>query len=150
MNETNTTEGGYVGSKMYTENLENAKTAFTNAFGDMILTHKEYLVNAVSSGRASAGAWFESTVELMNEIMVYGCPIYTPMSNGSSIPTLYTVNKEQLALFQLDPTKINIRATYWLRDVVSSTDFAIVVISGGATSYGASSSRGVRPYAPIG
>jgi hypothetical protein len=130
--------------------LENAKTAFTNAFGDMILTHKEYLVNAVSSGRASAGAWFESTVELMNEIMVYGCLIYTPMSNGSSIPTLYTVNKEQLALFQLDPTKINIRANYWLRDVVSSAGFAVVSLSGRADYNGASASFGVRPYAPIG
>jgi hypothetical protein len=150
MNETNTTEGGYVGSKMYTENLKDAKTAFTNAFGDMILTHKEYLTNAVTDGKPSAAGWFDSTVELMNEIMVYGTTIFTPTSDGSTIPTLYTVNKQQLALFQMDITKINQRATFWLRDVVSSLSFAAVSYYGVARSDGASYSLGVRPYAPIG
>jgi hypothetical protein len=150
MNETNTTEGGYTGSKMYTENLEDAKTAFTNAFGDMILTHREYLTNAVTDGKPSAAGWFNSTVELMNEIMVYGTTIFTPTSDGTTIPRLYTANKQQLALFQMDVTKINQRATIWLRDVVSSTLFALVLAGGVAGCSSASNSYGVRPYAIVG
>ena len=72
MNETNITTGGYVGSKMYTENLAQAKTLAASAFGSLILTHREYLTNAVSNGYPSAGAWFDSTLELPNEIMMYG------------------------------------------------------------------------------
>lgn len=150
MNDTNTTEGGYVGSKMYTENLEQAKTKISEAFGDMLLTHREYLVNAVTDGRPSAGAWFDSTVELMNEIAVYGCHVYAPMGNGSLIPSKYTIDKQQLALFQLNPEMINRRLTFWLRDIVSSTGFAYVGTYGAALYYGASSSYGVRPFFAIG
>ena len=150
MNETNITTGGYVGSKMYTENLNQAKTTISAAFGDMLLTHRELLVNAVSDGHPSAGAWLNSNVELMNEIMVYGCHVYAPMSNGVTIPYNYTIDKQQLALFSLNPKMVNRRYTYWLRDVVSSAYFANVSYSGVATYYGASTSFGVRPVFPVG
>lgn len=150
MNETNTTEGGYVGSAMYKTGLNDAKSKITTAFGSMVKTHKEYLVNATSGGHASAGAWVESTVELMNEIMVYGCPIFTPMGSGTVTPTNYTLGKQQLALFALSPRAVNIRTTYWLRDVVSATAFADVYYYGDAVCDGASISYGVRPYFVIG
>ena len=151
MNDTNITTGGYVGSKMYTEGLETAKTKFTDSFGDMIITHRDYLTNAVSSsGYPSGGAWFDSTVELMNEIMVYGCHIYSPMPNGSTIPTKYTTGKQQFAAAMLNPTIVNKRYTYWLRDVVSAAAFAAVYGTGFANYYNASLSGGVRPYALIG
>lgn len=82
MNETNITTGGYTGSLMYTENLAQAKTLAASAFGDLILTHREYLTNAVTDGHASAGAWFDSTLDLPNEIMMYGCHVYAAMNNG--------------------------------------------------------------------
>ena len=144
MNATNTTVGGYVGSLMYTENLNDAKTTISTAFGDMLLTHREYLVNAVTSGYPSAGAWFNSTVELMNEIMVYGSHIYTPAG------TRYTINKQQLSLFRLNPRAINYRVSIWLRDVVSSSYFAFVHVYGHAHCLGASYSIGVRPAFAIG
>lgn len=150
MNETNITTGGYVGSKMYTENLNQAKTTITAAFGDMLLTHREYLTNAVSNGQPSAGAWFDSNVELMNEIMVYGSHVYAPMNNGTAIPNKYTIDKQQLALFALNPKMVNRRYTYWLRDVVSAASFA-TVNGNGYTSYDdASNSLGVRPAFPVG
>ena len=149
MNESNTTEGGYVGSAMYTDNLDAAKSQISTDFGNMLLTHREYLVNAVTNGRPSAGGWFDSNVELMNEIMAYGCPILTPGNDGSSIPTLYTTAKHQLALFQLSPKDLA-RETIWLRDVVSAAHFALVDANGGANASGASSSFGVRPVFPIG
>lgn len=150
MNETNITTGGYTGSLMYTENLDQAKTLAASAFGDLILTHREYLTNAVTDGHASAGAWFDSTLDLPNEIMMYGCHVYAAMNNGTVIPTNYTIGKTQLALFTVVPKLISNRATFWLRDVVSSAIFACVDLGGNSASYFASDSRGVRPVFAIG
>ena len=150
MNDTNITDGGYVGSKMYTEGLEQAKTAFKAAFGDMVLTHRDYLTNAVTDRHPSAGAWFDSEVELMNEIMVYGTNVYAAMGNESMVPNNYTTGKQQFAAPMLNPSILNRRFWFWLRDVVSSAGFAGVGNSGGAVCLGASNSNGVRPYAVIG
>ena len=150
MNETNITTGGYTGSLMYTENLDQAKTLAASAFGDLILAHREYLTNAVTDGHASAGAWFDSTLDLPNEIMMYGCHVYAAMNNGTVIPTNYTIGKTQLALFTVVPKLISNRATFWLRDVVSSAFFAGVSDGGDATSGYASNSCGVRPVFAIG
>ena len=152
MNDSNIVTGAYVGSVMYTTNLATAKTTINNAFGSAhILSHKERLANAATDGRESGGAWYASTVELMNEIMVYGSNIFHNCVNGTGWPDgNYTIDKTQLALFRLDPTKIvayynNSRANWWLRDVANSTHFASVFSYGGANSYGASNSFGVRP-----
>lgn len=150
MNDTNITEGGYVGSKMYTEGLTQAKNTIAAAFGDAVLTHREYLSNAVSNGRPSGGAWFDSTVELMNENMVYGTNIFAPHSDGSNIPTQYTIGKGQLALFQAVPHFTHNRQWFWLRDVVSSAYFANCGHNGHANHSNASTPRGVRPAFPIG
>lgn len=150
MNETNITTGGYTGSLMYTENLDQAKTLAASAFGDLILTHREYLTNAVTDGHASAGAWFDSTLDLPNEIMMYGCHVYAAMNNGTVIPTNYTIGKTQLALFTVVPKLISNRATFWLRDVVSSANFARVGLGGFPTYDAASVSLGVRPVFAIG
>lgn len=150
MNETNITTGGYTGSLMYTENLAQAKTLAASAFGDLILTHREYLTNAVTDGHASAGAWFDSTLDLPNEIMMYGCHVYAAMNNGTVIPTNYTIGKTQLALFTVVPKLISNRATFWLRDVVSSAGFAAVSGLGRADYGAASDSLGVRPVFAIG
>lgn len=142
----NTTEGGYVGSDMYKTNLEQAKTTIKQAFGEAnILTHKEYLTNAVSNGKASAGAWYDSQVDLMNERMTYGNPVHTPANDGTTIPTNYTVDKSQLPLFAFRPDLIANRITYWLRDVVSSALFANVSSDGRANFNYASYPFGVRP-----
>ena len=72
MNDTNTTDGGYVGSGMYTNGLTSARNIIASSFPNMLLTHKEYLVNAVTEdGYPSAATWVDSTIELMNEIMLY-------------------------------------------------------------------------------
>lgn len=147
MNETNITTGGYVGSQMYTANLANAKTLVNSAFGSAnILNHREYLTNAVTNGYPSAGAWYDSTVELPNEIMMYGSLVFTPAGDGSFVPNRYTIDKTQLALMKMYPRFINPRRYwYWLRDVVSSAIFADVDYDGHPTCHGASNSHGVRP-----
>lgn len=146
MNETHTTEGGYVGSLMYREGLDQAKTTIATAFGDLVTTHRDYLCNAVSNGRPSGGAWFDSTVELMSERMVYGNAVFAPVSDGSTVPSNYTTCKSQLALFRMAPRYITNRQWYWLRDVVSATGFASVGGGGYAGYTGAGFVYGVRPY----
>lgn len=141
----NTTTGGYVGSDMYKSNLEQAKTTIKSAFSGHVLKHRIYLTNAVANGRASGGAWCDSEVDLMCEQMVYGSGIFSPVSDGSNVPTNYRVEKSQLPLFQHEPSRICNRATWWLRDVITASGFADVNGNGNAAYYHASYSFGVRP-----
>ena len=146
MNDSDVTTGAYIGSKMYSSNLATAKTTINSAFGSAhILNHREHLQNAVTNGYESAGTWYDSTVDLMNEKMVYGCDIFHSMSHGADWANHYTIDKCQLPLFALDPSKIAIRASWWLRDVASSTLFCSVYSNGVAAAANASASYGVRP-----
>ena len=145
MNDTNTTVGGYVGSKMYTEGLEQAKTTIKAAFSGHVLSHRIYLTNAVTDGHPSAGVWCDSEVDLMNEQMVYGGAIFMPIANGSAVYTNHRVEKSQLPLFAHDPSRICNRVTWWLRDVVSAPVFALVSVNGYAYYFYANNSFGVRP-----
>ena len=145
MNDTNTTEGGYVGSKMYKEGLESAKTTIKAAFSGHVLSHRIYLTNAVANGKPSAGAWCDSEVDLMCEEMVYGGGIFRPTSDGSTVPANYRVEKSQLPLFAHEPSRIINRQNYWLRDVVSASFFAHVNYAGRCSFNAASGALGVRP-----
>lgn len=151
MNTTNVTTGAYKGSAMYTANLTQAKSTINSAFGSShVLSHRIYLSNATSNGRASAGEWTDSTVDLMCEHMVYGSGIFSPVSDGSNVPNNYRVEKGQLPLFALEPSRICNRDTWWLRDVITAAGFADVYGNGDATYGTASNSRGVRPAFCIG
>ena len=152
MNATNVTTGAYIGSAMYTTNLAKYKTIIKNDFEEThILKHRNHLQNAVTNGYESAGIWYDSDIELMNETMVYGSNIFKNCLNGSNIPNNYTIDKSQLSLFRLrhDLTVAlndsGVRQWYWLRDVVSSAGFASVGNIGSASSGSASASAGVRP-----
>lgn len=145
MNDTNITTGAYVGSKMYTEGLEQAKTTIKAAFSGHVLSKRIYLSNATANGKASAGAWCDSEVDLMCEHMVYGNGVFSPVSDGTTVPNNYRVEKSQLPLFQHEPSRICNRANWWLRDVISASHFACVYGGGAADSAGASHSHGVRP-----
>ena len=146
MNDSNVTTGGYVGSKMYTEGLEQAKTTINNAFGSAhILTHRQYLCNAVSNGKPSGGSWYDSTVELMTEQNVCGGKAFGAGNDGSTVPELHTVDKSQYPLFAFRPDLISNRTTFWLRDVASAAYFVLVDYYGGVDCGSASNTYGVRP-----
>ena len=155
MNSTSTTTGGYTGSEMYTSGLESAKTTITTAFGENVLTHREYLITEVTNGVPSAGAWTDSKVDLMSEQMVFGSYIFTPSSTGTVTPKLYSNSPVQLALFQLCPQFINAaiptqRVSYWLRDIVSAERFARVTDYGPVLDTAASLEYGIRPVFAVG
>ena len=157
MNDTNITTGGYVKSKMrdttsdvaYSGNLQYALTAINAAFPDMVLAHKEYLVHGVTNGKASGAVWTDSTIDLMNENMIFGHREFTPGSSGTDYPINCTIDKTILALFQIAPKFINCGEIYWLRDIMS-TYFVVMDATGTADANSPSRSRGVRPVFAIG
>lgn len=146
MNDTNITTGAYVGSKMYTEGLTQAKTTINSAFGEAhVLNHRQYLQNATTNGYASGGSWYDSTVELMTEQNVYGGKIFSNIQNGTALANSHTVDKSQYPLFAFRPDMISNRQWFWLRDVVSVSYFAYVDYGGDALYRYASGAGGVRP-----
>lgn len=146
MNDTDTTANGYTASKMYTSGLDTALTSFKNAFGEShVLTYRNLLVNATSSGNPTNWVWVNRQIDLMSETMVYGHKVWG--MSGYEVGC----QKQQFALFIHRHDMINIgRDWYWLRNVYSSAGFAYVSYDGVANTRGASNSGGVRPYALIG
>ena len=151
MEATNITTNGYFGSAMRQTTIPGVVTTLQGIFGSALQTHREYLTNASASGRPSAGSWYDSIADIMQETQVYGGTIFAVHSDGTTIPNLYTINKQQFALFAMVPKFVNPgRYSYWLRDVISAANFAFVNNDGPAHSYGASGSLGVRPCFAIG
>ena len=148
MNTSNVTTGGYTGSAMYKSNLAQAKTTIKAAFGSAhVLTKRELLTNAVNGNTPSGWAWFDSDVELMNEVQAYGSVAWGAHDgNGYNVAS----GDGQFPLFMFDRTKLHNRENYWLRDVASAALFSFVSSDGIADSYNASASRGVRPAFCIG
>lgn len=148
MNTSNVTTGGYTGSAMYKSNLAQAKTTIKAAFGSAhVLTKRELLTNAVNGNTPSGWAWFDSDVELMNEVQVYGSVAWGAHDgNGYNVAS----GDGQFPLFMFDRTKLHNREDYWLRDVSSATAFSNVGNDGNANDANASYSIGVRPAFCIG
>lgn len=143
MNDTNTTDGGYYNSKMKQTIIPSDEVTgkITSAFGSHVLTYRSLLCNAMSNGETSGWAWYDTKVDLMNECMVYGCPI---AGNGRYNAG---IRKTQLSLFRVNRRFLNSRNDYWLSDCVSSSEFAGAVSTGHATWQDASHPCiGCRPF----
>ena len=152
MNATNTTEGGYVGSKMRTVYLRRAQAIIEAFFGaSRVLSYRDYLVNAVTSGRPTGGAWYDCKVELADERQAYGSCIFdSGAADGTNIYIRYTVSCKQFNLFRHWPEMISNRQWFWLRTVVSSSRFATVDDYGRCYYTAAGhSGGGVRPFALV-
>ena len=146
MNDTSTTEGAYLGSKMYTENLAPIRETIAEDFGNLVVYHRECFSNAVDPEThvPSNHIWVDSYADLLNEAMVYGAFVCSPtVANGYNNDHI-TIDREQLALFRLNPNAFG-RTSTWLRDVVTSSAFACVAFFGAASYSGAGDTTAVRP-----
>ena len=154
MNETNTTEGGYVGSFMNTNVMPAFATGLQGAFGASHLISFRYLEsNTVNTSIPSAGytgwtgasqwtnTWASYTCRLLNETMVYGSSIFASSGEDERMGGV------QMAAFRLNSNLVYNRQNYWLSDVVSSALFADVYGGGNANAGSASYVYGVRPFA---
>ena len=156
MNATNTTEGGYMGSRMFRETIPACATGIVNAFGaSHILTFRDWLISGMTANQISSGLpnmtggaqwgaspWVSVQCDLMTEKMVLGAPV-----NSASALDEWCATR-QFSAFRLSEKTINYnRQNYWLRNIVSSAVFAFVYGIGIASPDNASSSFGVRPFA---
>ena len=156
MNATNTTEGGYMGSRMFKETIPACATGIVNAFGaSHILTFRDWLISGMTANQISSGLpnftggaqwgaspWVSVQCDLMTEKMVLGAPV-----NSASALDEWCATR-QMSAFRLSENLINYnRQWYWLRNIVSSADFANVGGNGLAATDIASDSNGVRPFA---
>ncbi len=155
MNATNTTEGGYAGSRMYRETIPACATGIVNAFGSShILTFRDHLTRDLNTSAVSSGItvftgapnwngeWHSQQCNLMSEAMVYDGPHCASSALDNIMAT------RQMSAFRLSERLINYnRQWWWLRDVVSSACFALVGGTGDAGTYFASFVFGVRPFA---
>jgi len=157
MNSSNVTTGAYVGTEMYTTNLAAAITTITNKFGSAhLLTHREYLKNAVTNGYESGGAWYDRIADLMTEEMVYGGKEFKNTTAGTSTPANHTISNSQLSSFRLNKALIrsrllsdNSKSQYWLRDVANDSSFADTDDFGLCHFTSAVYDIGVRPAFPL-
>lgn len=163
MNPTNTTVGGYAGSSFRTTDSGPIQSLIFPVFGNILLTKRSYFDNAVTNGKPSAGAFFDSDIDLPNEINMYGSSIFRPANDGITHPDNFTIDKTQFSLFAICPRFIIAkrgiigpggenftRQSMWLRDPVSATHFALVNHGGVANRASASYSSGIRPCFAIG
>lgn len=159
MNPANTTEGGYAGSEMHKKIIPACATGIVNAFGsDHILTFSDHLTQDLNASAVSSGitvftgapnwngTWHSQQCNLLSEAMVYD----GPHCASSALDNIMAIR--QMSAFRLSERLINYNRTWWwLRDVVSSSYFAIVIgFVGGVTASAAVASRaigGVRPFA---
>lgn len=150
MNDTYTTEGGYVGSKMRTVYLRRAEAIFKACFGaDHVLTYREYLINAVTNEKPSGGIECDCCVELMDERMIFGSYQYDSGTHDATVaPEMYVFPHAQFVAFQLTPSLKGNGSWYWERNISSSSFFCCVNGNGAATPNYAYSG-GVRPVAFI-
>ena len=156
MNATNTTDGGYMGSRMFKETIPACATGIVNAFGaSHILTFRDWLISGMTANQISSGLpnftggaqwgaspWVSVQCDLMTEKMVLGAPV-----NSASALDEWCATR-QMSAFRLSEKLINYnRQWYWLRNIVSSATFAAVYGYGAAHPYDASTVFGVRPFA---
>ena len=147
MNENEATTKAYSESQMHSTGLETAKYIIRNDFGtNHILKHRNLFQAFVSQQNQNDYHYYDSEVDLMNQVMVYGSEIVKNSLNEN-----YTIDTSQLSLFRFRHNLIvglndrNSRYPYWLRDLISSAKFAYVDNTGDVSSVDDTRALGVRP-----
>lgn len=155
MNRTNSTEGGYAGSDMFTNILPAYETAVSNSLGGHILTYMGIVSNEMNTTAASSGysgqtgcssgwTWASITLNLLNEVEVFGTAAWG---------NVYDIGERnsQLPGFALNP-KLKIkgrgadgRSGWWTSAIVSSIRFSAVARDMNASNGAASNASGIVP-----
>ena len=150
MNSSDTTVGSYFNSDMHQIVLPCYAKALKTVLNNHLLAHRTILPNAINASTPSmagagftgaSNAWTWETVELqlMSEPQIYGTTVWSSSAydvgaDYKKLPVFDFINGVQFG-----------RITYWLRSVVSSTNFAICYNHGNANGYGALGAQYVRP-----
>ena len=152
MQDTDTTAGGFAGTKLYKTYLPQIQTKLESDFGNHLINFRTIVSTHVDdSGAPDQAEWRDAKVAIPNEVMIFGSLLNGNNKNGS----WYNVGDEdsQLPLMRLnDSERCNNHAgTFWLRDIHSASEFAYAGDAGDAYWYSASDTwRGVRAFFLIG
>lgn len=149
MNDTDTTNTGYINSKMAKEYIDEiAAPKIYSVFGEDNLYETQHLLSSsASNGSVEGFTYVAKKIVLMNEPMVFGSIIVR-----QSHINAYYMNGCQLALFRLNPLKIveaDRNVNYWLSDIASTNAFVSVVGNGTVASDLSNNSRLIRPIFAI-
>ena len=145
MNDTDTNEGGYLGSKMHTVYMKQVIAFLKACFGaDHVKTFKEYLSSSASGGIATGHTLTDCEAMLMTETMLFGHPYRQEFGNGN-----YCVLSGQLPLFRLSPASRRCSNTTWLQDIAGDRGFSVLYDGGNLTGYTANQTCNARIVAVI-
>lgn len=150
MNDTDTTVGGFVGSKLYKTYLPQIEQKLTSDFGNHLLNFREVISTHVDdSGAPDQSEWRDAKVAIPSEAMIYGTMVNGNNKNGGQNAG---DDVSQLALMRLNSEERNFhRQAIWLRDIHSGSEFVLADIYGAASWVGASYAwGGVRAFFLIG
>ena len=157
MNDTNTTAGGYVGSKMYTTTLPKLYTALAGTSGTPFYGHirgrTERLSTTVDTSKpprsqptwsGCVSSWSDYTdqkLTLLSEVEMWGHPQWSSSGGEEEMGQI------QLPLFRLCPEACGgyKAVNTWLRSVANDTFFCIAGTDLGAGANLASNVVAVRP-----
>ena len=152
MNDTDTTAGGFAGSKLYKTYLPQIQTKLESDFGSNLMTFNTVLSTHVdASGTPDQGKRVDVKVFIPNEVMIYGTTLNGNNNNNAS----YNIGEEtsQLPLMQLSSAEQwnHSSAGSWLRDIHSQSDFCVAADAAVGFHVGASYPwEGVRAFFLIG
>ena len=152
MNDTDTTAGGFAGSKLYQTYLPQIQTKLESDFGAHLMNFRTVVSTHVdASGAPDQGEWRDAKVGIPNEVMIYGSILNGNNKNNG----WYNTGDEntQLPLMRLSSSeRCNNRVgAFWLRDIHSASEFAFARERGTDESTGASANWiGVRAFFLIG
>lgn len=151
MNDTDTTAGGFAGSKLYKTYLPQIEQKLASDFGNHLLNFREIVSTHVDdSGAPDQAEWRDAKAMIPSEVMIFGTMVNGNNKNGS----WYNVGDDacQLALMRLNSEERNFhRSNIWLRDIHSASGFADAGYYGDASWDSASRSwLGVRAFFLIG
>lgn len=152
MQDTDTTAGGFAGTKLCKTYLPQIQTKLESDFGNHLITFRTVVSTHVDdSGAPDQAEWRDTKVAIPNEVMIYGSILNGNNKNGS----WNNIGDEdsQLPLMRLnDSERCNNRAGgFWLRDIHSALEFATANNYGDALATDASNPwNGVRAFFLIG
>ena len=110
MNDTDTTAGGFAGSKLYKTYLPQIQQKLETDFGTNLMSFRTIVSTHVDdSGAPDQAEWRDAKVAIPNEVMIYGTVLEGNNKNGA----WYNIGDEnsQLPLMRLnDPERCNNRA----------------------------------------
>lgn len=132
-NESDDTTTGYALSTLFTNDLETAIETLETDFEDYLYSHYEYVT-------ADAGAdWYAMSARPLSETQVFGRPIYDTSVEGQA-------TDRYLPLFRLNPNALISTEEYWLYNIASDTEWAVVTTEGLCSKEPATTTCGVKLY----